>query len=128
MLVEGLIVLVTPFFVLVGVLTVVVKLVKPLVALFDIFLVDVEVFLVAVEDFVIVGLIFPSTQRQSLIKFLVAYFRKGEEVRGLDRRDQQLVRAHIVERQYLLGIVEDTKVPGLSELETHLLSASIARG
>jgi hypothetical protein len=117
-------VLVTPFFVLVGVLTVVVK---PLVALSDMFLVDVEVFLVAVEDFVIVGLIFPSTQRQSLIRSLVAYFRKGEEVRGLDRRDWQLVRAHIAERQYLLGIVEDTKVPGLGELETHLLSTSIAR-
>jgi hypothetical protein len=64
--------------------------VEPSIALVDVFLVDVKVFLVFVEDFVIVGLILPSTQRHSLIRSLIAYFQKGEEVRGLDRRDQQL--------------------------------------
>jgi hypothetical protein len=84
MLVEGFMGLVNPFLVLVRVLLV---FVKPFVALFDVFLADVEAFLEVAKDFVIVVVILPSTQRQSLIRSLVAYFRKGEELRGLDRRN-----------------------------------------
>jgi hypothetical protein len=72
--VEVFLVLVVALFVLVNGLAVLVK---------D-FLVLVRVFLVVAEVLcVVVELGFPSTQSQSLSKSLAAYFRNGEEIRGL---------------------------------------------
>lgn len=69
------------FFVLVVALFV---LVKGVAVPVEDFLVLVRVFLVVAEILcVVVELGFPSTQSQSLSKSLAAYFRKGEEVRGL---------------------------------------------